>query len=297
MSRSEPLYTVAMCNYNMENTLKTAARSIIEQLDNEYELFVVDDGSTDDSVAILDQLSDELERVRYAALDRDPSRKLGATRNISVREARGEYVLPQFDADDRYDRLEGGIEAFTTLYHEIESELGSEFYLSGRKMHIGEKSFLLEHGPYRNLPPGAEDWDLWRRLHASNEIIFVTHRKNYEPNIGHHKSVHDRLRRSFTSKVGDFQTGITLRSYMRWNWETGSVVKFPYHIGANILAYLLAKRERQFESPPSVRDIYRAHTTIRAEKHRTISDIEEEYDIQIDRDAFSEVGKDMFLNV
>ena len=94
-------YSICMCNYNMARTLERALRSILEQIvSSSYEVVLVDDGSKDDSVEIVKKLQQEFANLRLISLKRDPKRKLGYTRNISIREAKGEYVLLHLDCDD-----------------------------------------------------------------------------------------------------------------------------------------------------------------------------------------------------
>jgi glycosyltransferase involved in cell wall biosynthesis len=297
MGVPEPVYTLAMCNYNMSDTLRGVIRSVLNQVDETYEMLVVDDGSTDSSLEILDGLSTEYKNLRYIALDHDSSRKLGRTRNISVMEARGDYVLPQIDADDRYDRIDGGISAFVEVFHELESKIKNNFYLSGRNINIARKEFLLEHGPYRNLPPGAEDRDLWRRLMAEGKIICIHHQKHYTPNVGYWKTWYEKHTRSFHLKKGDFQAGISLKSYMKWKLQTSSMRILPYHIVSNIVAYLLARRSEIGSTPVPFNDICVAESELKEAVTKTIEDVEKNHRIEINKSALSQEAKDMFLNV
>ena len=45
-----PLYSVCICNYNMKEYLEISLKSILEQLDERYEVLVIDDGSNDGSL-------------------------------------------------------------------------------------------------------------------------------------------------------------------------------------------------------------------------------------------------------
>ena len=41
----KPTYSVCVCNYNMAETLEVSLKSVLDQLDERYEVVVVDDGS------------------------------------------------------------------------------------------------------------------------------------------------------------------------------------------------------------------------------------------------------------
>lgn len=294
MKRVSPTYTIAVCNYNMAETIGEVSKSILKQIDTRFELLVIDDASTDRSLEILDQLAEENNNMRYKSLDLDPNRNLGETRNISIREARGEYVLPQLDADDRYDRREGGIIEFVKLFHAIEAEISYDFYLKGRNINIGKRDFLLERGPYRNLPVGAEDLDLWRRLHAEGRLICINHEKIHKPDIGYEKTLFDRIRRSYRIKLGNFQTGIPFLEQLRWNFERSSKSKIGYHLLSTTIAYLHARTKEQYPTPEDCKDLVSVHRQIEREQQQTVSDIEEKYDLKIDPDVFSDLGREMF---
>ncbi|MDE1977657.1 MAG: glycosyltransferase, partial [Elusimicrobia bacterium] len=49
MSEENPFFTVVLPTYNRAVMLRTAIRSVLAQSCREYECFVLDDGSTDDT--------------------------------------------------------------------------------------------------------------------------------------------------------------------------------------------------------------------------------------------------------
>ena len=90
-SSSAPRYSVCVCNYNMADTLDRAMSSVASQLNPKlYEIVVVDDGSTDNSLDVLAHLSRKYTHFRFIPLSKDSRRKLGETRNLSIRAARGD---------------------------------------------------------------------------------------------------------------------------------------------------------------------------------------------------------------
>ncbi len=94
---SEPLVSVITPAYNYARFLRDAFDSLIAQTLPRWEWIVVDDGSTDDTQAVLSELAARDPRVRVV---RQENSGQGAARNRGFEESRGRFV--QFlDADDR----------------------------------------------------------------------------------------------------------------------------------------------------------------------------------------------------
>ena len=49
-------YSICICNYNMGRTIEIALKNILDQLNSEFEVILVDDGSTDKSIEIVKKL-------------------------------------------------------------------------------------------------------------------------------------------------------------------------------------------------------------------------------------------------
>ena len=90
-----PRFSVVMPAYNAQGWIAEAVDSVIAQSVDDWELIVVDDGSTDRSAAIVADYTDP--RVR---LLRQPNGGQSAAQNRGLADARGEFVL-FLDADDR----------------------------------------------------------------------------------------------------------------------------------------------------------------------------------------------------
>src|SRR4028119_2135680 len=88
-ARSEVgLVSVVIPCYNQARFLGEAVGSVLSQTHAEFEVIVVDDGSTDDTAGVASSYAAEDARVR---LIRQENRGLAGARNRGLAESRGEY--------------------------------------------------------------------------------------------------------------------------------------------------------------------------------------------------------------
>jgi glycosyltransferase involved in cell wall biosynthesis len=169
--KSPVKYSICIPNLNMANTIERALRSVLDQIDDRFEVIVVDDGSKDKSVRILRRLEREYPNLSVFELERDKNRTLAQTRNISISYARGEYLILHIDCDDYWHPY---IKDFVLVYHQIEKIKGPNFLLSGQQINMGNAQFLRSHGPYQNGHM-VEDRDMWYRLAKIGAYIPLDH--------------------------------------------------------------------------------------------------------------------------
>ena len=81
-----PKVSVIIPTFNRSSLVKAAINSVLEQTFSDFELIVVDDGSTDGTQ---EQLRPYLGRIRYLY---QANRGVSAAQNAGLREARGEWV-------------------------------------------------------------------------------------------------------------------------------------------------------------------------------------------------------------
>ena len=82
--------------FNQEKYVVEAIQSVLEQTYSDWELIVVDDGSTDSTANVVQQFSDR--RIRYI---HQTNRGLPGARNTGIANSTGEFIA-FLDADDRY---------------------------------------------------------------------------------------------------------------------------------------------------------------------------------------------------
>ena len=82
--------------YNVEKTLDRCIQSILAQTFQDFEIILVNDGSTDGSGALCDAYAQKHENIRVF---HKKNEGLGPTRNLAIREACGKYIY-HCDSDD-----------------------------------------------------------------------------------------------------------------------------------------------------------------------------------------------------
>ncbi len=93
---SSPLVSVVLPVYNAEQFIKESLVSIRDQQGfNDFEVIVIDDGSTDNSYKVMDETCDE----RFLILRQEKNRGLITALNVGCRRATGKYIV-RMDADD-----------------------------------------------------------------------------------------------------------------------------------------------------------------------------------------------------
>lgn len=93
---NKPRLSVIMPMYNAEAFVEAAVHSVLAQSFGDFEFLIVDDGSTDKSASIVDEIAQQDARI---ALIRQPSSGIVASLNVMIARAQGHYIA-RMDADD-----------------------------------------------------------------------------------------------------------------------------------------------------------------------------------------------------
>lgn len=91
-----PFFSIVIPTYNRANYLSKTMRSILNQTFKDFELIIIDDGSTDDTESVISQTFSTDQRVIYHW---KANEERGAARNFGFKKAKGKYVV-FFDSDD-----------------------------------------------------------------------------------------------------------------------------------------------------------------------------------------------------
>ena len=93
-------YSVIMPTYNCEKYVEEAIKSVLCQSFSDFELIIVDDGSSDNTVATITAVISGDNRARIITKEHAG---VSATRNRGIDEAKGEYLL-FIDGDDMWHK-------------------------------------------------------------------------------------------------------------------------------------------------------------------------------------------------
>jgi O-antigen biosynthesis protein len=196
------LVTVVIPVWNRADEVSVAIDSIVAQTLGDWELLVVDDGSTDDIAGVLGRYAGD-PRIRLVTV---PHGGVGKARNAGIRQARGQY-LAWLDSDDwftpdhlrvlvafmqrdglraGYDILELRAPGEPSQYRVLD---GGRDYLElanhiGQTVLVHERSLVDEIGEYAEDLPRTVDYDFILRIAKQTRIAlapFVGCVVNHDP--------------------------------------------------------------------------------------------------------------------
>lgn len=189
-----------MSVYNGEKYLPQSVESILNQTYNNYEFIIIDDGSTDNSLSILDGYASKHSQIVLIKNEKN----LGLTKslNLGLKLAKGEYIARQ-DHDDisHAQRLEieasyldqnpdvllvtGNLELIDSLGQSInhtkkfmEQKLIAWYLLfynviGGHSLVMFRKEDVVALGGYCEAFPFGQDYQLWLRLVESGKLVIL----------------------------------------------------------------------------------------------------------------------------
>lgn len=157
------LISVYIPTKNRAQLLATAIESVRAQTHQDFEVIVVDDGSTDETPSYLAQLAAQEPRLRY--ITHAQSQGGPVARNAAISAARGEFVTG-LDDDDSFtnDRLERFAQMWQQLEH-AGSRLPSALY---SQLNIVQNGVVVER---TRKPESVGFDDLFRQNFIGNQIF------------------------------------------------------------------------------------------------------------------------------
>ena len=284
-------YSICICNRNMADTLRESLSSVLEQIGEEFEVIVIDDGSTDNSRKILEELSIKFNSLRAFYLEKDKDRRLGKTRNISFLKARGQWCIFHIDTDDLIGPY---ILEFVKVIEALNSRMNKDFLFSGKQIHMAKRDLLTANGPFKNIYRG-EDRDLYERLALSNQWVTISHERFIDRIERKKKKLKSKtIRDAWDQMVTDLQMRPNLYKYLK-----GSLIKIK-QIGLFLILFrfmfaiparLVAQRRGLFQTDDRINDFaqfakYREENTKTLSEWQSLLGIDDDQLMGIDRKIF-----------
>jgi glycosyltransferase involved in cell wall biosynthesis len=195
------LVSVVIPTYNTSNFLIKAIQSVINQTYKNWELIIVDDGSTDQTRQIVEEFQKKDSRIKYFFQN---NKGQGAARNLGIKNANGVYIA-FLDSDDEFfeNKLERVMSYFVkdkniAFIYSDASIIGDNLYQKRRSEVVtpysGEiykkllfnnfittstvvvkKEVLQNCGLFdeSDLLRNFEDYDLWLRIAKKYKIEYI----------------------------------------------------------------------------------------------------------------------------
>jgi Glycosyl transferase family 2 len=162
MNRSMPFFSIIIPTFNRIELLPRTVESVLAQWFTDYEIIVVDDGSTDGTLDYLRSLENQVNVLNQ------PNLGPGVARNLGVRHAKGHY-LAFLDSDDLL------FPWTLEVYREVVYRENCPSVIAGKPHRFWSESELvgLSKGPIRiqHFPDYLASGEQWRWWGASSFVI------------------------------------------------------------------------------------------------------------------------------
>ena len=233
-SEDIPFVSVIIPVYNTEEYLEEAMGSVVDQTLKNIEIICIDDGSTDNSSAILDRWAKSDERITVISQE---NKGLSAARNAGFDIARGEYVY-YMDSDDILV-----LSALEELYRECkENDLEVICFNAEVMIDSDYRSHYIRNGAYPGLYRGI---DLLFELFTQGEWFTPVWIQMYKREYLHEKSVsfmegviYEDGPYTFESIVRAQRTGYCSKTLYRKRIREGSITRLQVGV-KNVVDYYL----------------------------------------------------------
>jgi len=210
----KPLCSILITTYNSIASIKQSMESVLNQIDDSFEVIVVDNFSNDGTLEYLRQLADEGKiRLIVKKCNR------GEGRQIALKEARGRYVIARVDVDTVHNPVFNEI---LKLYIEKEAEIG-EFVLNAGVL-VSTKDFLLKIGGWRPLQWG-ENYELYKRLTDMGKL-YVCRIEEASKHIKCKWNLMKRLKVAYVNYRDSLRMGLRFRVVAKELWKRCSKLGF-----------------------------------------------------------------------
>jgi glycosyltransferase involved in cell wall biosynthesis len=191
-----PYFSVIIPTYNRQDFISDCIESVLAQSDPDFELIIVDDGSTDQTETVINSFKDD--RLKYLSTDH---KGVSHARNTGILNAKSD-ILAFLDSDDRFkpEKLETARKYINEypeikIFHTEEIWFRNQKLLNQKKIHkkpdgyvfdkalklccIGMSTSVIKKqvfdaiGLFDENMPACEDYDFWLRACAGYDVKLI----------------------------------------------------------------------------------------------------------------------------
>ncbi|MFH1876665.1 MAG: glycosyltransferase [Candidatus Omnitrophota bacterium] len=195
----KPFYSVLIPTYNRSAFLRIALQSVLRQTYSDFEIIIIDDGSTDTTADVVDEYRKNSNQCIWYLYQEN--RGPAAARNRGLALAQGTFIC-FLDSDDRFlhSKLQRttdyiGKNPHCKIFHTEEIWYRNGEYLPQKAYHAKPSSFVFKNstrlcsisistavvhkdifsdiGTFDERLPACEDYDFWLRATAVYPVLLI----------------------------------------------------------------------------------------------------------------------------
>ncbi len=196
--KKTPKISIILPTYNRANTIHESILSVLNQTYEDFELIIVDDGSTDNTKEVIEIFEDS--RIQY--IKHEENKGAASAMNTGIKKSKGSFISIQ-NSDDKWlpEKLENEINGFNSpnpklgvvysglcriignrkIYIPSKSVKKKEGYLSDDLLNINfvnglsliRKDCFEKVGYYDEELVGLEDWEIYLRISKYYDFKFI----------------------------------------------------------------------------------------------------------------------------
>lgn len=249
-----PVISIVIPCYNAERTIAATIAAVLAQTFTDFEIIMINDGSTDQTLSVIEQFNDDRLHV-FSFPNAGPQK----SRNRGIEQASGDYIA-FIDADDLWtpDKLAAQLEAlqgspeaavaysWTDLIDEngqflkcgqhariegdvFEKLIQDDFIASGSNPLI-KAAALRNVGGFDEAILAGQDWDMWLTLAAKYQFVVVPKVQILYRKFASPKSWSDNFERQAQGHLQVMHKHLNVRAHLRVNQRRYFASRYRYFL-------------------------------------------------------------------
>lgn len=242
MEKGSQVISIIVPVYNVGNTIEQCISSVLKQTHENFELIIVDDGSSDDSLEKCKKLEEQDARIR---VHHKSNSGVSNTRNVGINHATGDWIC-FVDADDYIDS-----DYLEKMYAETKQKSKiCDVVLAGVRIINNGQEFEKKYS--RRIFKGEESHELMQGLFDNRKLPYidtqtagcvwgVLYSKELIQNIRFHENISIREDAFFVYDALSKAKTVVVSDYVGYNYkidDTSTMAKFKREYNVEIYKYL-----------------------------------------------------------